>query len=109
MAADPFAGMVEDLFSSVLAVDAAYSYGAGPSSPVRAIIRTGIGDSTLFDRSAITETIIIDLRVSEVAAPEDGDTVEHGGMIYTITGHPRRSADRLVWVCETDGEVPHAP
>lgn len=109
MIGDPFAGMVSDLFASVLAVEAVYTDGAGFDFPVRAIVRAGVAETSLFDRAAITETILLDLPVSEVTLPQDGETVEIGETIYTITGQPRCSADRLIWTCETDGGHPYAP
>ena len=51
-------------------------------------------------RSKGAETVMIDIRVSEVAAPAEGDTIEVNGMVYVIQGEPIRDVERLVWTIE---------
>ena len=43
---------------------------------------------------------MIDIRVSDIAAPADGDTIELDGAVYVIQGEPIRDAERLVWTIE---------
>ena len=40
---------------------------------------------------------VAEVRVSEIAAPSEGDTVAIDGTTYTIDGVPRRDIDGLVW------------
>lgn len=46
------------------------------------------------------ETMLIDVRVSEVSAPKKGDTFEIAGETFKALGAPRRDAERLVWRIE---------
>jgi hypothetical protein len=45
-------------------------------------------------------TVLIDVRVSEVALPAAGDTAEIKGDVFEIIGTPLRDALGLVWTCE---------
>ena len=49
---------------------------------------------------AVMATVLIDLRVSEVASPASGDTAEIGGDMFDIIGTPVRDGLGLVWTCE---------
>ncbi|QLH37697.1 MAG: hypothetical protein HWD60_00010 [Defluviicoccus sp.] len=42
----------------------------------------------------------IDVRVSEVAAPVEGDSIEVSDTVYVIQGEPIRDIERLVWTIE---------
>ena len=43
----------------------------------------------------------LEIRVSEISAIANGDTVSVEGVSYLITADPRvEDADRLVWVCD---------
>ena len=64
--------------------------GADPGVPVRALAETRI----------LTETTMFDIRVSEIAAPAEGDTIEVHGTVYVIQGEAIRDAERLVWTIE---------
>ena len=46
------------------------------------------------------DTMIVDIRVSEVAEPRPGDQVEIDGELFVVRGEPRRDAERLVWRIE---------
>ena len=46
------------------------------------------------------ETLKIDVRVSEVGTPADGDSIEAEGTVYIIQGEPIRDAERLVGTIE---------
>lgn len=45
----------------------------------------------------VTETVLIDVRLQDVAAPADGDTIEVDSTVYVVQGTPIRDAERLVW------------
>jgi hypothetical protein len=48
-----------------------------------------------------TETVVVEIRVSEVAAPVRGDRLVIGGEERVVQGTPRRDRDRLVWTVDT--------
>ncbi len=48
----------------------------------------------------VAETAVFDLRVSDIAAPAEGDTIEVDGELFVIQGAPLRDAERLVWTIE---------
>jgi hypothetical protein len=97
-----FAAAIEALFADPnLGIDAVYRMGgANPGVPVRVILRRPDWVGEFGATRIIAETLIIDVRVSEVAAPADGDTIEVDGTIYVIQGTPIRDAERLVWTIE---------
>jgi hypothetical protein len=74
--------------------------GADPGVPVRAILRRPDRVGDFGETRIVAEIAIIDVRVSEVAAPSDGDTMEVSGTVYVIHGAPMRDAERLVWTIE---------
>ena len=56
--------------------------------------------------SLTSEATVIDVRVSDVAAPRRGDSFIVDGVTHTINANPMRLDDmRLVWTCPTpEGE-----
>ena len=97
-----FATAVDVLFADPnLAVDAVYrAGGADPGIPVRVIVRRPDRVGEFGETRIVAETVMIDIRVSEVAAPAEGDTIEVNGTVYVIQGEPTRDAERLVWTIE---------
>jgi hypothetical protein len=97
-----FATAVDVLFADPnLAVDAVYrAGGADPGMPARVIVRQPDRTGTFGETRVVTETLLIDVRVSEVAAPTEGDTFDVGGVLYVIQGAPIRDSERLVWTVE---------
>jgi hypothetical protein len=49
---------------------------------------------------AVMATVLIDVRVSEVASPASGDTTEIDGDLFDIIGTLVRDGLGLVWICE---------
>jgi len=49
------------------------------------------------DSRVMTSTTIAELRVSEVANPQAGDTLQIDGETFVMQGAPRRDAERLIW------------
>ena len=96
----PFAQMIDVSFAK-LGVDAFYTPEGGAPVAVRVITRRpdqiiGFGETQLH-----AETTVLDLRVSEVAHPRSGDTVDLGGTTYVVQGKPvRNDPDRLVWTLD---------
>jgi hypothetical protein len=85
-----------------LARDAVYRpAGAGDGIPVRVMPRQpdrieGFGETRL-----ASSTTMLDLRVSEVAEPEAGDTIELDGRMVVVQGTPLLDALGLVWSLDT--------
>lgn len=74
--------------------------GNGPAFNVR-IIRNAPDETVRFGSSrAILPAVIIAVRVSDVAHPAAGDTVEIAGVSYEIIVEPTRDRAGLVWGCE---------
>ncbi|QLH37852.1 MAG: hypothetical protein HWD60_01020 [Defluviicoccus sp.] len=97
-----FAAAIDVLFSDPnLGLDAVYRIGgADPGVLVRVIIRQPDRVGEYGDTRLLAETTVFDVRVSEVAAPVEGDSIEVSGTVYVIQGEPIRDAERLVWTIE---------
>jgi hypothetical protein len=74
--------------------------GADPGIPVRVIARQPDRIGNFGETRIAAATLVIDVRVGEVAAPAEGDTIEMSGTVYVIQGEPIRDAARLVWTME---------
>ena len=84
-----------------LASDAIYRLGGvGLGVPVRVARRSPDRTAPFGEGRFVTDTNLIDVRVSEVAARAPGDTFQIGAEIYAVQGEPLRDADRLVWSAE---------
>ena len=97
-----FAAAIDALFADPnLAVDAVYRAGGGDLGiPVRAILRRPDRVGEFGETRIVAETTIFDVRVSDIAAPAEGDTIEADCTVYIIQGEPIRDAERLVWTIE---------
>ena len=97
-----FAVAIDALFADPnLAVDAVYRAGGiDPAVPVRAIRRRPDRVGEFGDARIVAETMVFDVRVSDIAQPAAGDTIEWDGTVYRIQGAPLRDAERLVWTIE---------
>ena len=96
-----FTTAIDDLFADPnIAVDALYAPAGGNPKTVRVIATrpdeiVGFGDTRIH-----TPTAVFEVRVSEVPAPEAGDTVEVGGETFVLQGEPVRDPDRLTWTLD---------
>jgi hypothetical protein len=102
MVATVFAAAIDALFADPnLGFDAVYRVGgAEPGIPVRVILRRPDRMGEFGETRIVTETLLIDVCVSEVAAPAEGDSIEVGGTVYVVQGEPIRDGERLVWTIE---------
>jgi hypothetical protein len=74
--------------------------GVGDGVAVR-IIRKSPDEVVGFGSSrTVMATVLIDVRVSEVASPASGDTAEIDGDVFEIIGTPAGDGLGLVWTCE---------
>ena len=97
-----FAAAIDALFADPnLGCGAIYrAGGADPGMPTRLILRRPDRVGEFGETRIAAETLMIDVRVSEVAAPAAGDTFEIGDAVYVIQGEPIRDAECLVWSVE---------
>ena len=98
-----FAAATDVLFADPhLARDAVYRpAGTGDGIPVRVMRRqpdriAGIGETRI-----ASSTTVLDVRVSEVAEPTAGDTLELDGRAVVVQGTPLLDAEGLVWSVDT--------
>lgn len=99
---------IDDLFSDPnLARDALWrEEGRGAGIPIRVIARRGDRIRGFGETRVISETALFEVRVSEIAAPAAGDTIEIPGAspgtddAYVVQGAPIRDPERLVWTVE---------
>jgi hypothetical protein len=98
-----FANAVDALFADPnIATDAVWrTGGADPGMPVRVIVRQPDRIGNFGETRIAATTLVIDVRVSEVAAPAEGDTIEMNGAVSVIQGAPMRDAGRLIWTLDT--------
>ena len=74
--------------------------GTDPGMPVRLIVRQPDRIGNFGETRIAAATLVIDVRVSELAAPAEGDAIELDGTVYVIQGEPLRDAERLIWMIE---------
>jgi hypothetical protein len=85
-----------------LARDAVYrSAGAGDGFPVRVMLRRPDRIESFGETRLASSTTMLDVRASEVAEPEAGDTLEVDGWTVTVQGTPILDAEGLVYTLET--------
>jgi len=96
-----FAAAMDALFANVnLGLDATWYPAGGAPQPVR-VIRKAPDEVTGFGSAQIlSDTTLVDVRVSEMANPKPGDGISIGAENFTIQGEPKRDRDRLLWTLE---------
>ena len=97
-----FAAAIDALFADPnLGRDAVYrAGGADPAVPVRTILRRPDRVGEFGETRIVAGAVMIDVRVSEVAVPAEGDTIQAEGTVYIIQGEPIGDAEGLVWTVE---------
>ena len=84
-----------------MALDALWRAGGeGEGVPVRVIRRAPDRIATFGDGRFVTDSVLIDVRISEAPGLARGDTFEIAGQIYEVASEPVRDADRLTWAAE---------
>jgi len=96
-----FAAAMDALFADVnLGLDATWYPTGGTPQPVR-VIRKAPDEVTGFGAAQIlSDTTLVDVRVSEMVNPKPGDGISIGAENFTIQGEPKRDRDRLIWTVE---------
>lgn len=97
-----FAAAVNAIFSDPhMALDAEYrAGGAGDPVSVRVVKRAPDAMSEFNAGRYARETLFLDIRVSDVADLNPGDTLTIDSEVFTVTGEPLRDSERLVWQAE---------
>ncbi len=82
-----FAAIIDALFAdSNIAIDAVYrAGGADPGVPVRVVARRPDRIGDFGDTRIVAETTMFDVRVSDIVAPAEGDTIEADGTVYVTS------------------------
>ncbi len=96
-----FAVALDALFADVnLGLDATWYPAGGAPVPIR-VIRKAPDEVTSFGSAQIlSDTTLVDVRVSEMPDPKPGDGISIGADNFTIQGEPKRDRDRLLWTLE---------
>ena len=97
-----FSAAVDAIFGDPnMAADAAWTVqGRGVAVACRVITKRP-DDVVEFGAARIaTQTTVVDVRVSEVATPTDGDWITIGSETFVVQGKPIRDRERLVWTVE---------
>jgi hypothetical protein len=96
-----FQGMIDALFSdSALARDVLYTPVAGTARTIRAVIKSPDRIVDVRDIAIHTPTLVVDVRVSDVPVPNEGDILTIGTLLYAVQGEPVRDAENLVWTLD---------
>ena len=97
-----FAASIDLLFEDPnMAVDALYRAGGeGSGVPVRVIRKAPDELANFGDSRFVTDTLTLDLRVSEVPSLSKGDTIEIASEVFEVRSEPVRDRERLVWSAE---------
>ena len=83
-----------------VARDAVYTPVGGEPVTVRIVPRRADVISEFGDARVWSETIRLDVRVSEIAEPRPGDGFAIDGEAFVVQGEPVRDRERLVWTVE---------
>ena len=85
-----------------LARDAVYRpAGAGDGIPVRVMLRRPDRVESFGETRLASSTTMLDVRVSEVAEPAAGDTLDLDGRTVVVQGTPILDAEGLVYTVDT--------
>ena len=74
--------------------------GLGLGVTVRAIRRAPDRAASFGDGRFLTDTILLDVLVADVATLAQGDSLEIGGVVYEVRTDPSRDTERLCWTAE---------
>ena len=97
-----FMGAIDDLFANPdIARDAVWRPGGtGNGTSVRAIARRPDRIAEFGETRVAVPTAVFDIRVSEIPAIAEGDTLEIDGAVFAVQGEPLKDAEGLVWAVE---------
>jgi hypothetical protein len=97
-----FAAALDAIFADRnMAADAVWRE-QGVGAPVACRVMRSAPDriSEFSGARLVSDTTVIDVRVSEIANPRLNDRVEIGAEAFVVQATPRRDRERLVWMVE---------
>jgi len=96
-----FQEMIDALFAdSAMARTVTYTPVAGLPQTIRAVIKSPDRVIDVRDIAIHTPTLVVDVRASDIATPQEGDTLTIGTLLYAVQGEPVRDAENLVWTLD---------
>jgi hypothetical protein len=96
-----FQEMIDALFSdSALARDIVYTPVSGTARTIRAVIKSPDRIVDVREMAIHTPTLMVDVRVSDVPDPNEGDILTIGPLLYAVQGEPVRDTENLVWTLD---------
>jgi len=96
-----FATAMDAIFQDQnMAVEATWTPQGGAPLPVR-VIRKAPDELITFGAARImSNTTLVDVRVSDMPSVKFGDTIIIGPDTFTVQGEPKRDREHLVWTLE---------
>lgn len=97
-----FSAAIDAIFADAnMAADATWTARSGLSSlTCRVILKSPDAIEGFAQAQILSDTTLIDVRVSEIAAPAPGDRFAIGAETFVVMGKPSRDRERLVWTVE---------
>lgn len=94
-----FSAAIDAIFADPnMAADAVWRPGGvSPGTALRVIAKSPDEVQDYGQSSIISPTLMVDIRVAELAAPKKGDLCVYAGQTYTVPSAPRRDRDGLIW------------
>ena len=96
------AAAIDAIFSDPnIGVAAIWKPGGTPPGVAARVIRKSPDATESFGRtSVVLPTLVLDVRKSDVASPQDGDVVEIASESFRVVGEPMIDSLGFVWSCE---------
>jgi hypothetical protein len=92
-----FQEMIDALFADpALARTVLYTPVSGTPKTIRAVIKSPDRIVDVREMAIHSPTLVVDVRVSDVPDPGEGDTLTIGMLIYAVQGEPVRDTENLV-------------
>lgn len=97
-----FATALDDLFADPHIARTALwrAGGGGEGIPVRVISRRPDRIAEFGETRVAVPTAMFDVRVSQIPAIAEGDTLEIDGALFAVQGEPLKDAEGLIWTVE---------
>jgi hypothetical protein len=97
-----FAAAMDRIFANPsMAVVALWISGTTSEERTIRVIRRAPDRITEFGAARLmSDTMVLDVRVSDLADPRPGDLIVIGTDSFTIQGEPVRDSDRLIWTLD---------
>jgi hypothetical protein len=96
-----FQEMIDALFADpAVARTVLYTPVAGTPKTIRGVIKSPDRIVDVRDIAIHTPTLVVDVRVSDVPVPNEGDILTIGTLLYAVQGEPVRDAENLIWTLD---------